>query len=243
MVFVVGIFDRLFGRRRPRGVAVDIVGEREIRAKLGELSELRQNCEVLLGSLLCTSIFLEQEENHFFTDILMPSRGNDMLKEEEQVRINYQQRSVPYTMSCTYLGSTDRNGFAALKFGLPEIIRYSNRRDYYRVKPAMDEPVRIVINFGETGFFDGPARDISGGGIAVKSQVSGKVDLGRKIGTVEIMLPSGAWIICKGVVRRVSGSIIGIELEEIHGRDRREIVRYATERQKENIMLKTLWRL
>jgi c-di-GMP-binding flagellar brake protein YcgR len=235
----VEIFRNLFRKSRgAAGISIDIEDRRGIRRKLQELCNQRNNCEVIVEGMLFSSIFLSLEDDQFLMDILMPSKGNDFLKVGESYKVNYQDRAVPFTMKCRYQGQADTEGFSALLFGLPEIIRYSNRRSYYRVAPKDTSPLRIIIDFGDVGSFDGGAKDISGGGVAVKSNISSKLEPGAKVGTVEIMLPTGSWIICKGIVRRVSGSVIGIELEDVPNRDRRQIVRYVTDRQKEEIRAK-----
>ena len=48
-------------------------------------------------------------------------------------------------------------------------------------------------------------------------------------------MPGGEWVVCSGIVRRISGSTIGIELEELTGNDRTRIYRYVSERQQEII--------
>lgn len=235
----MGILEKVLRtRRRVRGVAFDIEGKQNVRKKFSELCRQRQNCEVFIGEMLFTSIFLSAEKDRFLTDILMPNRGNELLKEGEPVKITYQDRSVPYSMTCTFLGHSDEAGFAALMFSLPSVISYSNRRSYYRAAPTEVSPVRIIIDFGMGSGFDGRARDISGGGLSFKSPLSNVLSIGQKIGTVELLMPDGGWIICKGTVRRLSGSVVGIELEEIPRKDRRQIARYVAGRQKENIATK-----
>jgi c-di-GMP-binding flagellar brake protein YcgR len=224
-------------KRRPlaAGLKVDIEGEEPVRGKIADLCSKRHNCELHLENEVFTSIFLAVSESHFLTDIMMPTYGNRLLRVGETIRMGYIERAIPYTMECRYLGEATQEGYAALKFAMPGVIYHSNRRGFFRVSPARSRPMRIVIDFGQNRNIDTGVKDISGGGISISSNMSRYIGVGQKIKTIEIEMPDGSWILCSGVIRRVAGSTVGIELDELNPQDRARIFRYVNLRQKEEI--------
>jgi c-di-GMP-binding flagellar brake protein YcgR len=227
-------------KRRPAagGVRVDIEGEQAVREKIAGLCSKRYNCELHIDNEIFTSIFLSVGRDHFLTDVTMPTYGNKLIKGGETVRMGYIERAIPYTMECRYLGEGSEGGFAALKFAMPPVIRHSNRRGFFRVAPARSRPMRIIIDFGQNRSIDTDVRDISGGGVAVSSSMSRYIGIGQKINIVEIEMPDGSWVVCSGVIRRVSGTTVGIELEELTPQSRSQIFRYVNLRQKEELSSK-----
>jgi len=228
---------RLFGRSRERRarVGLDIEEPKAVREKLNELCARQHNCEIQIGRNLFTSIFLRFAGESFLTDIMMPSKGNSLLTEGDTIKLGYQERAVPFTFSCGFLGRVDNEGYEALQFALPEVIRYSNRRSFFRVRPDKAAPVRIMIEFDRSQSLGDSARDISGGGVSLLSSFARSLSMGQRINKIEIALPTGGWISCQGTVRRVSGALIGIELENVSFAERSEIVRYVTSRQTDDL--------
>ena len=231
----MNLIDRWRRRREAADARSDISGADNIRKKLAALCAERCNCELQLGEEIFTTIFLTAEKSHFLVDIIMPTYGNDLLRRNEEVAFGYLERSVPYVMNCRFLGKDTAEGYAALRFAMPEVIRYSNRRSHFRVAPATSRPVRIVIDFGMNQLADTSLKDISASGVAIASGLSRYVGVGQRVGAVEIEMPGGEWLVCSGIVRRISGTTIGIELEELTANDRTRLYRYVSERQQEII--------
>ncbi|HUX06608.1 MAG TPA: PilZ domain-containing protein [Acidobacteriota bacterium] len=227
-------------RRVSGGSRIDIEETDAVRRKISELCLKRRNCELRIDKEVFTSIFLSSSDKHFFIDIMMPTYGNKLIKQGEPTTLGYQERAIPYSMECRFLGKEKEEGYDALKFEMPQIIRHSNRRGLFRVAPARSRPMRIIIDFGMNQNIDTDVRDISGAGVAVSSSVSRYVGIGQKVKSVEIEMPDGSWVICSGIIRRVSGTTVGIELDEIIPQDRSRIFRYVNQRQKEDLSSRRL---
>ncbi len=221
-------------------VKIDIEGAGAVREKIAELCSKRYNCELFIEKELFTSIFLFSEEEHFFIDIIMPTFGNKLIKPGKLIKLGFQERAIPYSMECRFLGEEKLEGFDALKFEMPQVIRHSNKRDFFRVAPARSRPMRIIIDLGQSHSIDTDVRDISGAGVAVSSSTSRYLGIGQKLKSVEIEMPDGSWIICSGIIRRISGTTVGIELDEVTSHDRSRIFRYVNQRQKEQISSRRL---
>lgn len=225
-------------RRRPRWdtqAVLDIEDDKGIRAKLKELCGRRQNCELTIGEDIFTSIFLNLHSESFVIDVLMPVKGNGLLQADKEFHVSYLENSSPFTMNCRFLGTETEEGFEALAFGIPEVINNSNKRSFFRVKPNATSPVRMLLDVGFTRAAEEEVQNISAGGFSLKTQLAGRLHDGDTIDRIDITLPSGGWISCKGKVIRVSGTTIGIELEEISYNDRRDLIRYVSGRQHEDL--------
>jgi len=213
----------------------DIRDAEAVRKKIAQLCSERCSCDLKLGEEIFTSIFLSAGDDYFHTDIMMPAFGNELLKPGGEAFIRYIDRAVPFSMACRFIRREMQEGFDALRFEMPAEIRYGNRRGFFRVEPATSRPLRIVIDFGQSQYADEKIKDISGSGVSVASSISRYIGTGQKVQSIEIEMPDGSWVICSGVVRRVSGTILGIELEDVAPTDRTKLYRYVSERQQEII--------
>ena len=158
------------------------------------------------------------------------------MRKDRPYTISFQLRSVPYSMKCSFAGSSELEGWEALLFSLPEVIKHSNRRSSFRVAPSGGRPMRISIDFGVGGEVrSGEVKDISTGGVAVRSGFSGLLRLGQRVSNIKIDLPGQPPIICSGMVRRLSGTVIGVELEKLGTIDHQQISRFVSARQQEDI--------
>jgi c-di-GMP-binding flagellar brake protein YcgR len=213
----------------------DIQEPDEITRKLEQLCEQRHNCDILIGEEIFSSIFLSKREDRFLIDLMIPLSGNIMLRDGMGVRIGFLERRIPYTMNCIYLGREVEDRFESLAFSLPTLIRYSNRRSYYRINPGKSTQLRVLFDLGLSNVIDVGVENISGGGLAVRTKLAQYLQPGARVDRVDIILPDSSWISCVGTVVRLQGQIAGIKLEELSFNDRRHIIRFVAERQQEEI--------
>jgi c-di-GMP-binding flagellar brake protein YcgR len=232
----MGLLDMFRRKDRPEGARTfDIEKTEEVRSLIGSLCEQQESCEFLIGEELFSSIFLRLDEEDFLTDLMIPLAGNTLLREGQGIHIGFLRREIPYSMNCVYRGRRVAEGYEALAFSVPTVLRYSNRRFYYRVNPSNTQPVRVLFDLGLSQVMDALVENISGGGIAVRSNLTNLLRPGVTIDRVDVIMPSGEWISCQGQVTRLQGKLIGIKLEGISFKDRRSIIRYVAERQQDEI--------
>lgn len=213
----------------------DIQEPEEIARKLDGLCQQRHNCDILVGEEMFSSIFLSKREDRFLIDLMIPLPGNTMLRDGMGVRIGFLEKRIPYTMNCIYLGREIEDRFESLAFSLPTLIRYSNRRSYYRVNPGVSSQLRVLFDLGLSNVVDVSVENISGGGLAVKTKLAQYLQVGAKVDRVDIVLPDGNWVSCGGTVVRLQGQVAGIRLESLSFNDRRHIIRFVAERQQDEI--------
>lgn len=232
----MGLLDIFRRKGRDLGVrTLDVEDGTEIREKIRSLCKQRQSCDILVGDELYSSIFLKIERDRILIDLMIPLAGNTIIRNGQGVRIGFLERRIPYSMNCIYQGRVIEGGYESLAFTLPTVVRYSNRRAYYRVKPEPENPLRVLLDLGLSNISDASVENISGGGLAVRSKLITYMQPGTIIDRVDIVLPNGGWISCTGKVIRLQGQLVGIHLEEISFNDRRSIVRYVAERQQDEI--------
>ena len=232
----MGFLD-IFRRKEQSTVmrTLDITDEEPIREKLNQLCDLRQSCNFLIGDEMFTSVFLRITDDLLLTDLMIPLAGNTLLRTGQGLRIGFLEKRMPYAMNCLYQGRVIEEGYEALSFTLPQVIRYGNRRSYFRVTPNRNDQVRVLFDLGISQVSDANVVDISGGGVAVRSRMTNYLQPGSEFERVDVVLPNGQWVSCKGTVVRLKGQLVGIRLDDISYTDRRAIIRYVAERQQDEI--------
>lgn len=232
----MGFLDLLkrLGRRRP-DFEVDISDRVDMIREITELCRQRKSVEVILVGTPYSSFFLDMLEDAFIIDVLMPRKGNELLRPETKLKLHYFIRAFRYSTVVQFKGMVHYEGIDALELTLPDIIYYSNRRDYYRVTPHPNAPVRIIMDIGAPNLLEANARDFSGNGFAVFADYAEGIALGQPVSDIEIHFSGGSVVKCHGVVRRIRSKLLGIEITEIDGADRQQMLRYVLNRQKEQI--------
>ena len=94
---------------------------------------------------------------------LTPASGNDMLRKSLRVRIEYLYQKVPYHFETAWTSEQGDPGSFTHVLALPEGIRFTQRREHYRVEPPLrsavvcravkrDLPEMGVLDIGMGGF-------------------------------------------------------------------------------------------
>lgn len=121
----------------------------------------------------------------FLTEALIPSPGKGLPLEGATVRIEYIYNEIPYSFLTQLLVEAESPEDKST-FRLPELIKYTQRRHAYRVKPPVLEPVTAVFPLpGKT--LHESVLDLSTGGFSIKS--GNPIQPGKTYREVKLTLP------------------------------------------------------
>lgn len=118
-----------------------------------------------------------------------PAGGNEMLRKSRSVRVEYLYQKVPYHFETAWKSEQgDRGSFAHL-LALPGGIRFTQRREHFRVEPLLSSP--IVFRAVDRDLPEMGLLDIGMGGFSVAT--SARLRAGEEIADCRIeggeMLP------------------------------------------------------
>lgn len=213
----MGILD-LFKKKKKSGNQKqnrDISEPGRISALLDTLAEENSSCTMLIGNETFSSMILGTSQTEFYTDLMIPLASNSLLSPGQGLRISILHDGTPYQMYCTYQGRKRDEHFETLSFLKPSRIIFVERRQTKRVKPEDEKGVRILFDLGVSSLPNAEIVNISETGLAIRSPLTEKMRVGSVLDRMDIILPNNDWISCKGVVRRIRGELIGIELVDL----------------------------
>ncbi len=118
-----------------------------------------------------------------------PAGGNEMLRKSRTVRIEYLYQRVPYHLDTTWKTEEGDGGSFAHILAVPDAIRFTQRREHYRVEPPLRDAVvcrAVKRDLPEMGVLD-----VGMGGFSVAT--SARLRVGEEISPCRIeggeMLP------------------------------------------------------
>jgi len=212
---------------QPEELSRDVAEDDEIRSLLGLLAKQRNDCLILQGRDMYRSTFIDVESENFIIDLMVPLAGNTLLSHGQGIRIHFIHEGSPYQMYCTYNGRRTVDGHDSLGFSIPNRILYVDRREQERKKPTSEEGVRVYFDLGSSSISDVQIVNISATGLAIRSPLTNSMRNGAELDRIEILLPDAEWITCRGVVRRIKGDVLGIELRGLSGHQRDLLQRFV----------------
>ncbi len=219
----------------------------EVQSALKECCEKKVTATVLIHEypLEFLSLFLNANpDNKWITiDLLKPDLGNRYIEKSKSIQVLYNLNGMKYTFRSSYIEETN-NEYRAIKISYPKKINNTQRRQYFRVEPPIEDTILISAKVYKESPYElkGPMRDISEGGISfiIGKESAVKVALGDILDHLCINLPGPGEIITRGAVRSVfegrgNKFICGIEFLGLTDDQISRIYRYVVERQKDTI--------
>ena len=176
-------------------------------------------------------------------DSLKPILGNSHIKTSKSLLVSFTLNGISQSFHSSYITDTgDVSG--TIKISYPGKIESTQKRDHFRVEPAIEETVSIyAIAEKETLLeINAPMRDISEGGLAfnIPPETARKLKKGDKLSPFRFTLPGAATIKTKGVVRNIFRAgdkqfTCGVKFIELTNEQLSKIYTYVVERQRDKI--------
>jgi len=188
-------------------------------------------------------------------DSLIPEGGNELMVDSKFVDIEFffkntkkEYLNIPYTFHAVYLRRENYQNHPALRISFPESIKRNQRRDYNRVEPSIEEPIKIILKLKDGEAIETVA-NISGGGVGFYTNLDKSVlRPGNKIKSASFSLPDGTEITSQLIVRWVTKNVpdeivnqkhlhfyCGAEFAELDGALRKKVILYIIEREREEL--------
>ena len=176
-------------------------------------------------------------------DRLNPVLGNKHIKTSKSLLVSFTLNGISQSFHSSYITDTGDVG-GTIKISYPGKIESTQKRDHFRVEPAIEETVSIyAIAEKETLLeINAPMRDISEGGLSfnISHETAMKLKEGDKLSPFRFTLPGAATIETKGVVRNIFQAgdkqfTCGVEFIEPTNEQLSEIYAYVVERQRDKI--------
>ena len=188
-------------------------------------------------------------------DSLIPEGGNELMVDSKFVGVEFffkntkeEYLNIPYTFHTVYLRRENYQNHPALRISFPESIKRNQRRDYNRVEPSIEEPIKITLELKDGKVIENMA-NISGGGVGFYTNLDKSVLwLGNKIKSVSFNLPDGTEITSQLIVRWVTKNVpdeivnkkrlhfyCGAEFAELNEALRKKIILYIIEIEREEL--------
>lgn len=93
-----------------------------------------------------TFVGFDTDGRYFYTDLLLPRHGEDlMLAGESVAEIVFMHNGVRYSFDSLFEGVDFWEGFDSLKFAMPKSVTAVQRRNDFRVEPRIGEPVLMIL--------------------------------------------------------------------------------------------------
>ena len=176
-------------------------------------------------------------------DRLNPVIGNSHIKTSKSLLVSFTLNGISQSFHSSYI--TDKGDTSeTIKISYPDKIESTQKRDYFRVEPAIEDNVLIyAISEKETLLeINAPMRDISEGGLSfnIPHETAKKLRKGDKLSPFRFTLPGAAAIETKGVVRNISRAgnkrfTCGVEFIELTNKQVSKIYTYVVDRQRDKI--------
>ncbi len=129
---------------------------------------------------------------------------------------------------------------------MPQTDNGYERRRYFRVRPAMSQPVLMTMRVAGQDLQALPVKDISLGGIAFLCPVGITLPaIGTPILDLQLLLPNHGVITPIGVARRIARDAIknklycALEFTNLSTNDDHKLFQYLVDRQRELLRIKT----
>jgi c-di-GMP-binding flagellar brake protein YcgR len=148
-------------------------------------SEFTVQFEGIEEQFATTPRSLQEEGKIFMTEALLPSPGKGLNLTGANVKIDYLYNSVPYSF-VTQLLLEPQAAEDPVAFRSPQLIKYTQRRHAYRVKPPVLEPVTLIFSH-PGGKVPESVMDLSTGGFSLKSEIKYNPDTTYR--EVRLLLP------------------------------------------------------
>lgn len=96
---------------------------------------------------------------------LSPAAGNGMIRGSGRLRLEYMFQKVPYHFDSAWIGERQEGGTFLHVVSFPDRIHFLQRREYYRIEPALSG--RVTCTADRADFPPMTVLDIGMGGVAV----------------------------------------------------------------------------
>lgn len=189
------------------------------------------------------SMFIHSKEAEAWVmmDLLVPHLGNQYMERSRLIRVSYNLGKVDHSFRSSFMEVT-KKGYRAIKIAYPEKIEKSQRREYFRVEPALEDAVLVSARGNRQKGLEikGPLRDISEGGLSfsITAESAEKIVPGNIFTPVIFSLPGRGDFETKGAVRNVFEGRddkfnCGIEFINLNKEQLSRIYMYVVERQRD----------
>lgn len=180
-----------------------------------------------------------------FIEPLIPRRGNADIHRSRSLLLEYQLNAQINSFRSRFLGVVQERS-ALLKIAYPVSIESAQRRQFFRISPPSEGPVKfsIEIDFGPS--LHGKVLDISEGGFSFLTY-QGYLRTGLPI-KVRLELPEGETIWAEAVIRTICPEPhhdpslpeyrCGVEFQGISEAIQRKILQYVHKKQLEELRRK-----
>lgn len=176
-------------------------------------------------------------------DRLKPLLGNSHIKTSKSLLVSFTLNGISQSFHSSYI--TDRGDAGGIiEISYPGKIESTQKRDYFRVEPAIEETVSIYATAEKETLLEinAPMRDISEGGLSfnIPPETAMKLREGDKLSPFRFTLPGATTIETKVVVRNIFQAgdkqfTCGVEFIEPTNEQLSEIYTYVVERQRDKI--------
>jgi c-di-GMP-binding flagellar brake protein YcgR len=114
-------------------------------------------------------------EGVVYLDELVPREGHAAVMRARGINVFTQCQGVDISFNCEIQDSGKEDGAVLYRASLPDILYYSQRREYHRVRVAHAHPVALVIRDETGNVANGEVLDISAGGLGAELNKPGTV--------------------------------------------------------------------
>ena len=178
-----------------------------------------------------TIIEINNDENYLVIDELYPEDGHAQIEIGKTLSFNahYSGAFVHFFGQVEAIGENAKAAY--YKIGMPEEVEYHQRRNAYRVRTSISDPIPVNLVNEDEVLIKAELRDISHGGLCLRVNALPHISIqsGDYIPTCLIQVDNDRKIlsslnICHVETIKESGSLrIGVEFAEISKIDRREL--------------------
>lgn len=141
-------------------------------------------------------------KHEFVLDELTPLEGHVRLLQSACLSVYARVNGIGIYFESPLGDVGVQDNIAYYRQPLPQRVFYGQKRADYRVRPAMDTPIPIVL--GDTQpIAEGELLDLSAGGIGLRVGVDTPVIAGETLNTCLITLPGGDTLCCRLQIRFV----------------------------------------
>lgn len=136
---------------------------------------------------------LNPEQDMLLMDELTPLAGHKRLIEARRLQVFSRIQGIEVGFQGTLADLSQHDGIAVYQVPIPKILRYNQRRAYFRAAVGSAQPVPVYLDLPDSGIIMAELQDISVGGIGAQLTSSADCDLepGLMIPSCTIELPDG----------------------------------------------------
>lgn len=196
-----------------------------------------------------------KKEKQIYIDALIPEEGNELIKEAENITINFvlkedevTGKNIPYEFSTTFIKEVTTEGPKQFILHFPKELIRKQRREYLRVSPPEKNPAFICFSLNGVEHRC-KVIDISGGGVAFATDLDDTtLSVGTELRDVTIEIPGSPNVSCMAIVhkkialgsfnletKRKNVYICGAKYKEIKEEERQLIIKYVVNIEREEL--------